>query len=161
MIKEDEDAKTCSAGDSSNTKVHFIDYEYVSPCPPAFDLANHFSEWGGLDFDYNMLPTQATRRAFIEEYLRSFANYRPNKDVMQTEVEELMTEVDRFRGLPGFYWGIWALVQATISYIDFDCTAYSKVRLAEFWAWREEEDGIRSKSGVEMPVREKMWAQES
>lgn len=28
-----------------------------------------------------------------------------------------------------------------ISFIDFDCTVWSKVGLAEFWAWREEEDG--------------------
>lgn len=141
-------------------KVHFIDYEYAAPCPPAFDLANHFSEWGGFDCDYNMLPTRSTRRAFIEEYLQSFAKYKSNKHVTKAEVEEMMAEVDRFRGLPGFYWGIWALVQATISLIDFDCTAYSKVRLAEFWAWHEEENGSRICAGKEMPLREKRWVQE-
>lgn len=140
--------------------MHFIDYEYASPCPPAFDLANHFSEWGGFDCDYTMLPTRFTRRAFIEEYLRSFKKYKPDRNIAENEVEELAAEVDRYRGLPGFYWGIWALVQATISFIDFDCIAYSKVRLAEFWAWRAEEDGSRLGAGKEMPPRERRWAQD-
>lgn len=52
-----------------------IDYEYASACPAAFDLANHFSEWGGTDCDYNMLPPRSTRRAFIEEYLQSCARF--------------------------------------------------------------------------------------
>lgn len=36
-------------------------------------------------------------------------------------------EVDRYRGMPGFYWGIWALIQATISQIDFN---YAECKLS-------------------------------
>ena len=42
-----------------------------------------------------------------------------------------MAQVDRFRGAPGFYWGIWALIQATISQIDFDYAGYAEIRLGE------------------------------
>jgi len=108
-----------------------------------------------------MLPTRSLRRAFIKEYLQSLAKYKESdKEVTETEVEELVAEVDRLRGLPGYYWGVWALVQATISLIDFDCVSYSKVRLAEFWDWRAEEDGSRVREGREMPLRERRWAEE-
>ena len=65
-----------------------------------------------------------------------------------------------FRGIPGFYWGIWALIQATISQIDFDYGAYAEVRLGEYWAWRGEEDGAREREGREMSERERRWAKE-
>ena len=56
--------------------------------------------------------------------------------------------------------GIWALVQATISQIDFDYASYAEVRLGEYWAWRAEVEGTRVAEGREMPLREKRWAQE-
>ena len=47
-----------------------------------------------------------------------------------------MAEVDAFRGIPGLYWGVWALIQAEISTIDFDYVEFARLRLGEYWAWR-------------------------
>lgn len=152
------------ASDIPIESVTFIDYEYAVPSPAAFDLANHFAEWGGFDCDFSVLPTRSQRRAFITEYVRAyFASLAPPPDEQIDEVAEvtrLMAEVDVFRGVPGFYWGIWALIQATISEIDFDYASYAEVRLGEYWAWRAEQDGSRKASGVEMPLRERRWADE-
>ena len=139
--------------------VSFIDYEYATPCPAAFDIANHFAEWGGYDCDYNMLPTSSVRRKFLEEYLSAFASHS-TETVDQTVLDKLSEDVDRYRGMPGFYWGIWALIQTTISQIDFDYASYAEARLGEYWAWREEMEGSRKRSGKEMPLRERRWAQE-
>ena len=79
---------------------------------------------------------------------------------MEKEVTKLCDDVDVFRGVPGFYWGIWALIQATISDIDFDYASYAEVRLGEYWAWREEVEGTREKEGREVPLRERRWVQE-
>jgi hypothetical protein len=57
--------------------------------------------------------------------------------------------------------GVWALIQATISQIDFDYASYAEVRLGEYWAWRREEDGSRAQADEEMPLRERRWAQEA
>lgn len=57
--------------------------------------------------------------------------------------------------------GVWALIQATISQIDFDYASYAEVRLGEYWAWRRELDGSRARAGDEMPLRERRWAQEA
>jgi ethanolamine kinase len=150
----------------SEPTVTFIDYEYATPSPAAFDLANHFAEWGGFDCDFSVLPTRAQRREFVAEYIDSYFTFIRKKTPgaaavdKQAEVEKLLEEVDHFRGLPGFYWGIWALIQATISEIDFDYASYAETRLGEYYAWRAEVTGERQRSGKEMPLRERRWAQE-
>ena len=141
----------------------FIDYEYAAPSPAAFDLANHFSEWGGFDCDHGVLPTRAQRRDFITEYIHAYFSQLPERPTgvdEAAEIEKLVAEVDVMRGLPGFYWGIWALIQATISTIDFDYASYAELRLGEYWAWRGESSGSRQRAGAEMSLREKRWAQE-
>lgn len=133
------------------------------PSPAAFDLANHFAEWGGFDCDFSVLPTRAQRREFIAEYVRSYFSLAPSAVTPQmdldAEVDRLAAEVDVYRGVPGFYWGIWALIQATISEIDFDYASYAEVRLGEYWAWQAEVDGSRLAKGEEMPLRERRWAE--
>ncbi|KAK2883383.1 hypothetical protein FQN49_000023 [Arthroderma sp. PD_2] len=140
--------------------VDFIDYEYATPSPAAFDLANHFAEWAGYDCDFSRLPTRSVRRGFLEEYVDSFSQHNALPGSKQKVVDDLFADVDRYRGLPGFYWGVWALIQATISRIDFDYASYAEERLGEYWAWRREQDGSRSKADEKMPLREQRWAQE-
>ena len=175
VIIRSHDDKT----DGVVTPVSFIDYEYTTPVPAAFDIANHFSEWGGFACDYSVLPTRSQRCAFITEYLRSYAevadqasfprlsdtastvkNLTTSEAGLRVYARQLYQDVDEFRGLPGFYWGIWALIQATISQIDFDYASYAELRLAEYFDWRAEQDGSRASRGEVMPLRERRWAQE-
>ncbi|KAI0025345.1 protein kinase-like protein [Xylariomycetidae sp. FL0641] len=157
-----------TSDDETLMEVSFIDYEYATPSPAAFDLANHFAEWGGFDCDYSVLPTRAQRRDFIREYIRTYFSLVPDSDSSngdsaeheERETQQLFDEVDTFRGVPGFYWGIWALIQATISEIDFDYAKYAEIRLGEYWAWREEIGGRREAEGHEIPLRERRWAQD-
>jgi ethanolamine kinase len=154
--------RSTDAADAIPT-VSFIDYEYATPSPAAFDIANHFAEWGGFDCEHHLLPTRSQRRDFINEYVRSyFAHLRKDGPQVDEEAEasKLFEEVDVYRGVPGFYWGIWALIQAKISQIDFDYASYAEVRLGEYWAWREESDGSRIASDKEIGVRERRWAEE-
>ena len=140
--------------------VSFIDYEYGTPSPAAFDVANHFAEWAGYDCDYSAVPNVSQRRAFISEYIKTYiAMSGQDKMDEEAETRRLIEEVDVFRGVPGFYWGIWSLIQATISEIDFDYANYAELRLGEYWAYKAESDGSRKANGKEMPLREKTWAQ--
>lgn len=159
--------------------VSFIDYEYTTPCPAAFDLANHFAEWGGFECDYSVLPTRSTRRSFLQEYLTSYHHHLrlsgnqiihnsasldkgpllANLGNIQADVSQLLEEVDRFRGIPGLYWGIWALIQATISQIDFPYAEYAETRLKEYWDWRAAENAEQN-GQQKLGERELRWAQE-
>lgn len=148
-------ASTGSEEPETAASVSFIDYEYATPAPASFDIANHFAEWGGFECDYSAMPTRSVRQAFLREYLKSFSTHQ-NRSYKESELEELFEQVDRFRGVPGFYWGIWALIQAQISLIDFDYASYAEVRLGEYWAWKDSLNG----ETVKPTEREKRWAQE-
>ncbi|KAL8885299.1 MAG: hypothetical protein Q9192_006668, partial [Flavoplaca navasiana] len=108
------------------------------------------------------LPTRSVRHAFIEEYLASYSSHTtlPPETDEKTHVNQLFDEVDAYRGVPGLYWGIWALIQATISQIDFDYASYAEVRLQEYWDWRAEENGTRAEAGRDKPLREQRLAEE-
>lgn len=108
-----------------------------------------------------MLPTRSTRRQFIRAYLRASVEFAEAKarEVTDGEVDELLSQVDAFRGFPGFYWGLCAFIQAEKSTgaIDFDYSGYAEKRLAEFWAWRNAEDGTLG-VGEQLALREERWA---
>lgn len=155
-----------SADPNEERPVHLIDYEYATPSAAAFDIANHFAEWAGYDCDHASVPTRSQRRDFLKHYVGSFRFHSISDDNQtievdfQKDIDTLYDQVDTFRGVPGFYWGIWALIQATISELDFDYESYAKLRLSEYWGWKAEMDGSRAKAGREMTVREKRWAEE-
>ena len=155
----------------SESEVSFIDYEYTTPGPAAFDLANHFAEWAGFECDYEALPTRSQRQAFISRYVDSYRHNQKsatmtngatngNETETRSDVDQLMREVDDFRGLPGLYWGIWALIQSMISQIEFDYPSYAEKRLGEYFAWKAEQDGSGKFPSNEIPLRERRWAQE-
>lgn len=146
--------------------VSFIDYEYATPSPAAFDIANHFAEWAGFDCDHTGCPTRSQRLDFIREYVLSFYSHAAEleqhagaEDDTKAAIDQIYRQVDDLRGLPGLYWGIWALIQAEISQIDFNYAEYAQIRLGEYWAWKDEDTGQRAKDGREMPLRERRWAE--
>ena len=151
------------ATSSAERSVTFIDYEYATAAPPAFDIANVFAEWAGPDGELSWMPSQTQRFDFIREYVQSFRTHSGVHDremSVQSAVEKLYQQVDLFRGLPGFYWGIWGLIQASISNIDFDYVSYAERRHSEYWGWKAEHDGSRVRNGLEATGRERAWARE-
>jgi ethanolamine kinase len=153
-------AASTAASELPIATVNFIDYEYATPCPAVFDISNHFAEWGGFDCDMSVLPTRSQRRDFLTTYLHSYNSFR-GREFREEELEQLMNEVDRFRGAPGFYWGVWALIQATISQIDFDYANYADLRLDEYWAWKDSLGKDKNRlASEELPLRERRWAEE-
>ncbi|KAK5134444.1 hypothetical protein LTR08_006491 [Meristemomyces frigidus] len=167
VIKQHPSGSKLKNGDAQELPVSFIDYEYATPSPAAFDIANHFAEWVGFECDHTAVPTRSQRIDFLKSYVGSFryhsiadnANVAMEVD-FHNDVTTMLQQVDLFRGVPGFYWGIWSLIQATISQIDFDYASYAELRLGEYWAWKGELDGSREREGQELHVREKRWAEE-
>ncbi|WPG99606.1 Hypothetical protein R9X50_00242400 [Acrodontium crateriforme] len=168
--------KTATNGDAE-VCVSFIDYEYATPAPAAFDISNHFAEWAGFDCDHNYVPTKSARRDFLQSYVRSFRQYSrlspenaedatkamtvaDDDAEINKDVDEIYAQVDLFRGVPGLYWGVWALVQETISQIDFDYATFARLKLGEYFDWKAELDGTRAKEEKKLGVREAKWAQE-
>ncbi|KAK6201599.1 ethanolamine kinase [Scheffersomyces amazonensis] len=113
--------------------IKFIDYEYMLPAPRAFDIANHFAEWQGFNCDRSAIPTPHKSNEILVKWVRG---YLGDLNAPMNNVEELIDEIATFYGLPGFYWGIWAMIQSELSNIDFNYSNYGKLRLEEYWEWK-------------------------
>ncbi|KAG5368375.1 putative ethanolamine kinase A [Yarrowia sp. C11] len=136
--------KPAADGFAPSTLTSFIDYEYSIPTPRAFDLANHFMEWQGFDCVVELIPepsvSNPVMRTWAAQYLQSlayFADQTQPSSVSEAAVDSLITEIATWWGMPGFYWGIWAIIQATISEIDFDYAEYAEKRLSEYYKWKK------------------------
>uniref|UniRef100_A0A8C7P1Q8 ethanolamine kinase n=1 Tax=Oncorhynchus mykiss TaxID=8022 RepID=A0A8C7P1Q8_ONCMY len=115
---------------SDRQKLMLIDFEYSSYNYRGFDIGNHFCEWM---YDYtndkfpffhvnsNNYPTKAQQLHFIGSYLseteQGFEN-QSAEDQMKLK-EELFVEANRFALASHFFWGLWSMIQARISTIEF------------------------------------------
>ncbi|MGH0122301.1 UNVERIFIED_CONTAM: hypothetical protein FKN15_033318 [Acipenser sinensis] len=95
-----------------------------------FDIGNHFCEWI-YDYSYDKFPffkanfknypTKTQQLHFIASYLaESDAGFENLSNEDQTKLqEEMLVEVNRFALASHFFWGLWSIIQARISSIEF------------------------------------------
>lgn len=124
--------------DSLSSRVAFIDYEYAAFNYRGFDIGNHFCEFAGIEepVDYSLFPTPDFQRRWLRCYL-SEANAVAQEDVSDDDVQALFVEANQFALAAHVFWGLWGLVQASISDIHFDYMGYAVVRFEEMrrrWA---------------------------
>ncbi|KAK1887185.1 Choline kinase alpha [Dissostichus eleginoides] len=130
LILEDKDPNTTD-------RLMLIDFEYSSYNYRGFDFGNHFCEWM-YDYTYNQwpfykatqenYPTREQQLHFIRAYL---AQQRGHSDISkdQTQEEEAMIiEANRYALASHFLWGLWSIIQAKISKIEFGYMDYAQCR---------------------------------
>ncbi|KAG8563691.1 hypothetical protein GDO81_016174 [Engystomops pustulosus] len=115
---------------SEKQKLMLIDFEYSSYNYRGFDIGNHFCEWI-YDYTYQNFPffkanfsnypTKKQQLHFISSYM---AEFQPGFENLSNEersiVEnEMLIEINRFALASHFFWGLWSIVQAKISSIEF------------------------------------------
>uniref|UniRef100_A0A2R9BJN2 Ethanolamine kinase n=1 Tax=Pan paniscus TaxID=9597 RepID=A0A2R9BJN2_PANPA len=115
---------------SEKQKLMLIDFEYSSYNYRGFDIGNHFCEWM-YDYSYEKYPffranirkypTKKQQLHFISSYLPAFQNDFENLSTEEKSIikEEMLLEVNRFALASHFLWGLWSIVQAKISSIEF------------------------------------------
>ncbi|KAG0036518.1 hypothetical protein BGZ82_004117 [Podila clonocystis] len=138
-----------------------IDFEYAGYNTRGFDIGNHFCEWMA---DYhsprpslmhqNRYPTKAEQLNFLEAYVEAeiaitgyhltamdphqFASHNGG-GVSKAEILDIMyREVNKYALTSHIMWGLWGLIQASQSEIDFDYFEYALQRLTAFREKREE-----------------------
>lgn len=99
----------------------FIDLEYGGYEYRGFDIANHFCEFAGYTCDYSRYPTKEVQQEWIKIYLGSSVS---NSEI-EEEAEILYLEVVEFCKAAHLLWVVWALVQASMSDIEFDYMTYA------------------------------------
>ncbi|XP_030762484.1 ethanolamine kinase isoform X1 [Sitophilus oryzae] len=128
----------------SENDVTFIDYEYAAFNYQPFDIANHFAEFAGIDLDNtdykNNFPSKEFQKEWIEVYLQEFFGIEPNEN----EIEELYVKVTKFVLVSHMLWGVWGLIQAEHSSIDYDYMKFAKIRFTEYFTRKEEFLSLKS-----------------
>ncbi|KAG0469545.1 hypothetical protein HPP92_015589 [Vanilla planifolia] len=114
-------------------KLYFIDFEYGSYSYRGYDIANHFNEYAGLDGNYNLYPGIEAQYHFFRNYLNP---ERPH-DVSKKDLDALFVETNTFRLASHMYWALWALIQASVSRIEFDYLGYFFLRYNEYKQQKE------------------------
>uniref|UniRef100_A0A3P8RB22 Ethanolamine kinase n=1 Tax=Astatotilapia calliptera TaxID=8154 RepID=A0A3P8RB22_ASTCA len=127
---------------SSVEKLMLIDFEYSSYNYRGFDFGNHFCEWM-YDYTYNEwpfykatpenYPTREQQLLFIRSYLAE-QHKDTNVAVDQTQIEEdLIIEANRYALASHFLWGVWSIIQAKISKIEFGYMDYAQCRFDAYF----------------------------
>uniref|UniRef100_A0A3Q3H365 ethanolamine kinase n=1 Tax=Labrus bergylta TaxID=56723 RepID=A0A3Q3H365_9LABR len=127
---------------TSSDNLMLIDFEYSSYNYRGFDFGNHFCEWM-YDYTYNKwpfykatpedYPTREQQLHFIRGYL---AEQRQYSDIPmdQTQMEEdMIIEANRYALASHFLWGLWSIIQAKISKIEFGYMDYAQCRFDAYF----------------------------
>ncbi|CAO3622672.1 unnamed protein product [Mucor hiemalis] len=115
--------------DEQKEEANFIDYEYGCYAFRGFDIGNHFNEFAGFECEYWRYPTKEFQLKWYDWYLTE-----ANNGVKPTDAEKqrLFKEVDGFSLASHYYWGLWAMIQAMVSDIDFNYMEYAVLRFNEY-----------------------------
>ncbi|XP_014913797.1 choline kinase alpha isoform X2 [Poecilia latipinna] len=129
---------------SDKQKLMLIDFEYSSYNYRGFDIGNHFCEWmydytceefPFFKVDTQNYPSKAQQLHFIESYLReSDQGFDNLSEEHQMKLkEELYVEVNRFSLASHFFWGLWSIIQARLSTIEFGYLEYAQARFDAYF----------------------------
>uniref|UniRef100_A0A8C2B095 ethanolamine kinase n=1 Tax=Cyprinus carpio TaxID=7962 RepID=A0A8C2B095_CYPCA len=126
--------------ENSSDKLMLIDFEYSSYNYRGFDFGNHFCEWI-YDYTYNQwpfykakvenYPNRQQQLRFIRHYLSEKGGIAP-ADQARIE-EDMIIEANRFALASHFLWGLWSIIQAKISKIEFGYMDYAQHRFDTYF----------------------------
>uniref|UniRef100_H2TYU7 Ethanolamine kinase n=1 Tax=Takifugu rubripes TaxID=31033 RepID=H2TYU7_TAKRU len=131
---------------TSADRLMLIDFEYSSYNYRGFDFGNHFCEWM-YDYTYDQwpfykaspekYPTRQQQLRFIRAYLTEQRRQSSGGDVDQAQMEEdMIIEANRCFGYAlasHFLWGLWSIIQAKISKIEFGYMDYAQCRFDAYF----------------------------
>ena len=112
-------------------------FEYTAYNYQAFDIANHFAEFAGIDNpDYSLYPEGELQKAWLSIYLQEYnnVNYVPENDInlLYTQVNKFVLFVTLFFGVVGDLYRV-SIRQSTLIFLE-----YAAIRFNEYFKWKEE-----------------------
>ncbi|KAL0950811.1 hypothetical protein HGRIS_007575 [Hohenbuehelia grisea] len=133
-------------GVPEHRQIIVVDFEYASPNPASFDIANHFHEWtAAYDsatphlLDPARYPTPAQRQNFYAAYLAHAARLgAPLIADRKHELALLERQVCAWSPASHAMWAVWGIVQARENVEsetkepEFDYIGYAKCRMEGF-----------------------------
>uniref|UniRef100_A0A673JSZ1 ethanolamine kinase n=1 Tax=Sinocyclocheilus rhinocerous TaxID=307959 RepID=A0A673JSZ1_9TELE len=133
-----------SRENTDRQRLMLIDFEYSSYNYRGFDIGNFFCEWA-YDYTFDKFPffitntknypTKAQQMHFFQTYLlESHAGFENLSEEDQLKLkEDMLVEVNRFALASHFFWGLWSVIQAKISTIEFGYMEYAMARFDAYF----------------------------
>ncbi|GJE87742.1 kinase-like protein [Phanerochaete sordida] len=132
-------------GSPEHHQIIVVDFEYASPNPAAFDIANHFQEWTA-DYhgatphilDPSRYPTSAQRFNFYHAYLTHYEPSVASTEPLPAQEARLEAQVGAWSPASHGMWALWGIVQArealdgTDGEPEFDYVGYALCRMEGF-----------------------------
>lgn len=118
------------------TKVLIIDLEYADYNGRGFELANHFLEFCGMDFDTSKYPNESFIRMWIENYV-GYIKQNGSSQVIPDEVE-LYVKIQKYACISSLFWALWAFYMSSDETMSggFDYKVYAVKRLEDYYLKR-------------------------
>ncbi|GCC22947.1 choline kinase alpha [Chiloscyllium punctatum] len=136
--------------ENSDQKLMLIDFEYSSYNFRGFDFGNHFCEWM---YDYNCdeypffkadiknYPTKMQQLHFIRVYnAENQDEFDLNDDQIAKMEDQMLEEINRYALASHFFWGLWSIIQARISAIEFGYLDYALARFETYFEQKKQLD---------------------
>uniref|UniRef100_A0A671MBN1 ethanolamine kinase n=1 Tax=Sinocyclocheilus anshuiensis TaxID=1608454 RepID=A0A671MBN1_9TELE len=133
-----------SRENTDRQRLMLIDFEYSSYNYRGFDIGNFFCEWA-YDYTFDKFPffitntknypNKAQQMHFFQTYLlESHAGFENLSEEDQLKLkEDMLVEVNRFALASHFFWGLWSVIQAKISTIEFGYMEYAMARFDAYF----------------------------
>lgn len=87
--------------------------------------------FSGVDsVDFSLIPNETYQKKWLRIYLKKL---KKNVEASEEEVQSLYSAVEKFSLASHFLWGVWSLLQAEHSFIDFDFINYASLKLTEYY----------------------------
>lgn len=83
--------------------------------------------------DFTKYPTKVEQYHFFNAYLDAAADELPNETGREKMLKSMYKEVNKFALASHLLWGLWGLMQANQTDIDFDYVGYALERFREYW----------------------------
>ena len=127
------------------TDIVFVDVEYAAYNPRGFDIGNHFCEYSGFDYSKFEVkyPNREVQMVFLKSYLKRQREINSGSKASDTmgsdsededsELEALYHECNVYALASHLFWGLWAVIQARNSAVDFDYFKYAKARFESYF----------------------------
>ncbi|KAI8985418.1 kinase-like domain-containing protein [Pilobolus umbonatus] len=116
-----------------------VDFEYSGYNPRGYDIANHFCEWmynyhteDSASMKTSQFPTYEQQINFLKSYIHTTPKLNNPDITPKVTPQSLQKEAAMWVMASHLAWGMWGLILANQSEIEFDYFKYSIQRLTAF-----------------------------
>lgn len=117
--------------------INLVDYEYAGPNYLAYDIADHFCEFAGVEnVNYEKYPNEMVQKMWIQTYFEEVEKLKGGtgeNSITDSSINNLYSDISKITLGCHLLWVVWSLFQAAHSTIEFNYINYAALRYREYF----------------------------